>query len=494
MSWRIFDDTIYRARVSIIAVAAIFAVHMLNFPFASYRTLVDRGPSWYGLDVSWQMQLNYVLLKGLTWGTDIISTHGPLGFLATRIGWGISRWVFLAFDLFIVANFFLIFKDFISGSANKLCAVLIIFCLTLLQRPYIGQDLPWVLLVMVFYWMYRSYQNPGLLNFILLSLFVTITFYCKLNTGIAVVVLFIFHVTNLLVFKKISLLRAAGVLLIPIVFILTTALAMHVSLGAYIKGGLEIMRGYNDIMYLEQSNITEEENINLLYRCTIGLYLVYAFYLAWDKKYSEIFFVILCIAFSFLLKKQSVVRNDTSHLQGFLRYGPLVFLFLNKIPLRKKIQLLVLLSSSVITLLHLSFNSKVKPVNAAFLDRYTHKKEYLFQFINYNSREYLNQKDKRKIPAGILQKIDHHTIDIFPWDSEYLMENKLNFTPRPISGSLTKYLQDMNYQFYLRKPPEFVIYDYDAIDERYPFSDEFPVNLFLVKNYSVVDTFTSNER
>src|ERR1700722_13592891 len=89
-------------------IAAILAAMMLNVPFCIKDMLVDKGPTWLGLDVSWKYTLNTALAQGQVWGKDIIYTYGPLGFLATRCGIGIPSWAFLAFDLFVVFNFFML--------------------------------------------------------------------------------------------------------------------------------------------------------------------------------------------------------------------------------------------------------------------------------------------------------------------------------------------------------------------------------------------------
>src|SRR5882762_9492533 len=91
--------------------AALLAVCMITVPFALNNQLVDKGPSWRGLDISWKMTLNYAFIKHWTWGKDIVYTYGPLAAFSTRIGWGISRWVFLVFDAFIVVNFYFVFID-----------------------------------------------------------------------------------------------------------------------------------------------------------------------------------------------------------------------------------------------------------------------------------------------------------------------------------------------------------------------------------------------
>src|SRR5690606_38296356 len=126
--------------------------------------------------------LSYVNIKNWTWGTDIIYTYGPLGFLATRNRWGVSWWIFLALDLFIIANFFLVFKDYILASADKIVAVLVLFAITLLLYKNHGSGLAWVLTFFIYYWIYKTYKDPKLSSFFLLSFIIVVAFYVKINT------------------------------------------------------------------------------------------------------------------------------------------------------------------------------------------------------------------------------------------------------------------------------------------------------------------------
>ena len=54
----------------------------------------------------------------------------------------------------------------------------------------------------------------------------------------------------------------------------------------------------------------------------------------------------------------------------------------------------------------------------------------------------------------------------------------------------------MNFNHYnsYAKAPEFVVYEYLAMDERYPLFDEPKVNLCLLKNYSPVELFDFQDR
>jgi hypothetical protein len=477
-------------------IVVFLSLHMFTMPFVVYPTLGDKGPTWLGLDVSWQMTLNYARMENLHWGKDIIFSYGPLSFLSTRNGWGVSRWVFLLFDLFLVVNFFLVFREFVKKAVDKFMALLILAAVTLLCNPFYGTDLSWVLLVFTLYWMYKAFLDPKPWYFMMIAVLTALSFYIKLNTALVVILLVAGYLVNGVVFKKISWLKAgiaAGGMGLLIVLL---SLFFHVSLFHYIRASLEVIKGYNEVMYLEQEHRSSESHIRILYWLSIVMYGVFAFLLVKTKRYAELFFVVAAWLYLFLMKKQAVTRNDEQHLREFISYSSLLFTtsILLYLP---KVQRFFLSGMVTIVLLALFYRTEEVSLDKLVRGRFNQKHAYRDHFKYYKPGFYLSQAGKRMIPAPVLAKIGQHSIDVFPWDGEYLLENKLNYTPRPVFQSYsayTGYLEKKNYDFYREKTPEFVLYDYDAIDGRYPFNDETWVNLFLSRNYTLADTFTSNER
>jgi hypothetical protein len=474
--------------------AALLAVCMVNVPFTGYYYLVDKGPSWFGLDVSYSTTLNYALIKHWVWGKDIICTYGPLAYFSTRIGWGISRWVFVLFDAFIVVNFYFVFIDFLKSNTDKFLAVAVLICTMLAVNQYFGADQSWVLLLFIIYWMIRTFYDQRLLFMAILILFTVLAFYVKMNTGLIAILFLYAHFINLFVCKKITLVKLLIYCVAFAAAIIITAALQHVSIINYIYGSLETIKGYNDVMYLHEDHQHLEYNLYILFS---GMMVWFLYILWWqikEKKYNLTLYTIACMLFIFLLQKQSVLRNDVSHLHEYFSYAPLILLcglagIENKKPHLKY--------SLVIVLFALFFAAENRTIDVSFKERITGPANYIKQFREYNSFTYMNQQDKRYIPQRVLNVISNKTVDVFPWDSEYALENKLNYSPRPDFQSYAAYtagLENINYDYYVKKAPNFLIYSYDAIDNRYPFNEESLVNLFILNNYMLVDTFTSNEK
>lgn len=482
----------------IYVIAFVLAIHMFPLPFMEYPYLVDNGPSWFGLDVSWQMVLNYALKNNWVWGEDIIYTYGPLGFLSTRIGWGIPRIVFLIFDLFVVLNFFHVFKDFLKASASKLVGLLILVTAILLMNFNHGTDTSWLFLFFILYWLYRSFSRPTFFAFLMIVILTTVAFYIKVNTGLISVILVSVHLVLLYFTDKLSVCKCALVLGSLFATLLISSFLLHVHLVSYVSRAFEIIKGYNAVMHMNNSETRVENNLGLIYHMSKYLVMIYFVYILLKGKFTQFFFLGATALYLLLLKKQAFLRGDTQHLFEFLCYGPLIFLTGNFLYYKNDTQ--KLFSSAILFIMTLALFFKTEQgakVDELFSRRISSVGTYFNEWGKSKDVDYLTQQNKRKIPGAILSKIGTATIDVFPWDSEYILENKLNYSPRPVFQSFSAYtekLQKVNYDFYLNKGPKYILFDYEAIDNRNPFNEEPLLHYFILKNYTLSDTFTSNER
>jgi hypothetical protein len=142
-----------------------------------------------------------------------------------------------------------------------------------------------------------------------------------------------------------------------------------------------------------------------------------------------------------------------------------------------------------------AFDARMRTPVPLAMSKLQSKKLYLSGF-TLSDKDY-HQADKRKLPVAVLNKIGNKTIDVFPWDAAFVLENKLNYAPRPVFQSFsayTPYLADLNYNYYQQKAPDFVLYDYASIDDRLPFADDCMTQLFVMNNYKLADSFYSNGR
>ncbi len=175
-----------------------------------------------------------------------------------------------------------------------------------------------------------------------------------------------------------------------------------------------------------------------------------------------------------MLYKQAFVRADINHIKDFFVFLPLL-IFTNK-ELQSNVKNII---SNVLVLIVMFFS--VYYFYANFDKNFNigtklNKSDYSIAFKDFTNGAGLNiYENNFPLPKEILQKIGNNSVDVFPWNIQLLLENKLNYLPRPVIQSYTAYtpyLEDLNFNHYNSiKGPEFVLFDYASIDERYPLYD-----------------------
>lgn len=490
-----FPNELRHRKIVAYVLAAILALFMVSSPFEMMPQLTDNGPTWLGIDCSFEMVMNYILHHKMVWGKDITTTYGPLACLSNRVLWGIPKGYALLFDAFLAINFWFVFRRFLMQH-HLILGTCFLFIVSLLLNAYFGSATAFLLMFFSLFWMHEYVWKSHFGAIVMSSVCVTLCFYMKLNTAFFAVLFFIANLANLYYSGKIPRRQLLLSVLLLLLCLYIPAIYLHVSLPGYIRGGFYIMSGYNELMYLNEKH----PGIEVWVR--IGLGLV-ALFFTWqllrlfrEKRWPDLCWSLICLCFVFLTWKQSVLRNDRQHLSEFFSTTALVFLIGNMSAGFEKKKAHYVLAGLVLAAL---FAGKMQFSTPADLikDRFTSVPQYIRQVRNYNGTDYQTLAGKRKIPAPLLQQIGRQTIDVFPWDVEYLIQNKLNYLPRPDFQSYMVYnpaLQWLNYESYVHNPPQYILYDYDAIDERYPFNDEGITNAFIAGSYSIVDTFTSNER
>jgi hypothetical protein len=101
---------------------------------------------------------------------------------------------------------------------------------------------------------------------------------------------------------------------------------------------------------------------------------------------------------------------------------------------------------------------------------------------------------RSKLPPELLARIGGRTVAIFPWEVSYAAANELDYRPFPVFQSYdayTPFLDGWNAEFFenTAAAPEFVVFDWTAIDGRHPLLDVPQTALALYRHYVLDGTF-----
>jgi hypothetical protein len=452
--------------------------------------------SWMSIDPSWLIALNYANVENLIWGKDIAFTYGPLSYLSTRVGWGVDQMDFILFDLFISFNFFyLFFKGFINSHSKKLSAILI-FSVSFILPTYFGSVTSIILMAFLVFWIRESLENDNYINYIFQILLIVLMFFIKFNTGlISFVLIAAFLVYQWFFNRKLRKLYLVYILTL-VTLLVVFSLILNVSLGNYFLSGLNLISGFNEIMYLELG-IVNPLFFAIVFIGISTLLLLKNVYVNKKIQFKSVLIIFLFSVSIYVLYKQAFVRADLPHINEFFSLCLLFIIGIREFHVEK------LKSSSkslVLVLIFIAFFVAKGKSDILFnFSGKLQKSQYFEGMSSFTKTSSFRLfPNNNTIPPQITNKIGNKTVDIFPWNINLVFENKLNYLPRPVLQSYsayTPYLEELNFQHYnSSKAPEYVLYEFESIDNRYPLFDETKVNVVLLNNYTCVDTFHINNK
>ncbi|MCB0318354.1 MAG: hypothetical protein KDD56_06320, partial [Bdellovibrionales bacterium] len=208
------------------------------------------GTMGTGLDPSWQIALQLAIDSQKMFGTEFVFTHGPLGFLSTRLPFPSNYSKLILFDLYLFASIFLILFQALSQAKFSLKSKLglsVIFLLSGFGLYF--QDLA-VILFSIFLFQLLNFINTSKKHYLILAGINSILiFYNKLNLGIIAPVFIILTLACIFYENRKSYfpIFAAVFYLISLI---GTSYFLKTELLSYIKSTLEIISGHNQVMAL----------------------------------------------------------------------------------------------------------------------------------------------------------------------------------------------------------------------------------------------------
>jgi len=469
-----------------------------NYFEADVMPLTFAHDLWMSLDPSWGIAMNYVKIKNLTWGTDVAFTYGPLAHFCTRVGWGETRLSFLLFDLFMFVNYFAVFFISLKNSNNKPITLLTIIAVCAIFPLWIGAANALVLMAFLIFWIRMSLDHPKPIYYIFQIAIITLVFFIKFNTGLIAFPLFIAGICCNLITKNGNKVALISYLIVPFIFITIMSNLLNVALIPYIKAGFELVSGYNDIMFSDnqlKSSLTFAIAIALLFS---GV-LISNSYSNQKKDWIKSGTVLFLFGTSvFVLYKQAFVRADVGHINDFFFY--ILLLTLCSFDLHHALKNWISKAVFLVAMALPFYFLFVAQENQILIKAKFPKANYISRCEAFTSTSGMFLFDNNcKFPASVLSKIGNKTVDVYPWNIQLIIENKLNYLPRPVLQSYTvytPYLEQLDFNHYNNDAtaPEFVVYDFITIDGRYPLFDESKINLALLRNYQVADFFDFDGR
>lgn len=418
---------------------------------------------------------------------ELALTYGPLGFIVHVIDIGTLK----AVSILIHS---------LAGGITGYLVYLLVVSLKTHQKYVLSAMGVYIVCIQVFEWKIFC-------MYILLSLI----FYRTKNRKLAYILVL---ACVILIYIKVTLGIAAGVVLLASLLLLKTKLSEYIKLGviggisviilgvvlfrsfnlaeSYIINSLAIGSGYSSAMALQPSNWAE-----VLIYVVVGIALTFLSMYLLTPKDKKSYLLVLAIA-SFFVWKSAIVRQDPyGHIETIFFF----FVFLSFIgfflSLTVKIQdYKKNLSSLGIGLIGLTFILVGVHYNGFTFTRLSSTLTNPLSFWKVEDCVLAPCTKQEGLYLGddIKKKIGRQTVDMYPWQNLYGYSNNLNWRPRPSPasyGTYTPHLDTLNAQFLAsNRSPEYVIWDIHegvfSIDGRHILFDEPKTMKELLMRYSPV--------
>ncbi|HLZ85850.1 MAG TPA: hypothetical protein VKQ52_01365, partial [Puia sp.] len=293
------------------------------------------------------ISLHLAIKNHLLFGRDYLFTYGPLGVLRCRYPIVVSKYVYLASDLYFLFILFTAFRLLIRRHFQAGAIVFLSVCVLICQ--YMNIDKWYFFLLLFFLAAYLS-EGGKLVYLLHAAVLSVICLYIKVNSGLVNIVFVLAFLHYALFTRKI---RWAGYGLFLVGYGITlwlSAWLLHVDLPGYIEGSFQIMKDYQDAMYFPLwGRIGKIVGIGagIILLLLFGCYGIVAYHYWKVKRITtdtlDILFIYGMVALAlFIWFKNAFVRGDSEHLFHFFQMaGPLVlllYLYAPDGPFRKRIQ------------------------------------------------------------------------------------------------------------------------------------------------------------
>lgn len=439
------------------------------------------------LDHSWQLSIDLAIQKGFIFGEDYIFTYGALGFFSTRSNFSFEPRYFIIFDLFILVNLLYILlytiRRYTNLGALSLCFLI---TYTVASGSMYNDQIVFILLLITIFWLNHAIKHSYVWSLIIPVIISTLLFYIKFNASFIGIIIFYGYLGYFFVTDKQNTPQKIifGLLLPLLIFVLSYPL--QTDLIAYARGGFSLVDGYNDAMSLKLGEYQQ----HFLWAIFMSV-LFFILFIRREFK-TNIMLFLSGLIFTFVLYKQSFVRSDL-HITAFFAIFP--GLCGLSLVLLKRVTTSHVLTVTFICVICLTVGLKLG-MYPSIKDRLN----YITDIISPPpiAERIANNYKNFPLSEEVRSLIGQKTVDIIPWNIDFLYFNGLNYNPRPVVQSYsvyTEHLINVNGKKYNSETaPDFVIFSNQSIDNRYGFFDDEGVKLVLLKDYSCIKFFNEDEK
>ena len=457
----------------------------------AFLHLPETPPMDPELDASWNLCLRYFFQHGMQFGTDVVFTYGPLGFVTSLLYWGSGFWLQIVANAAESGMFAWILLETVRPLKwpPKIIAILAVV-LVISGRGGVIE----LLMVALLGLLLLRYEAVGKLKIaaccVILG-FLSLTKFTNLMQAAAIVTIAAGYYCLDRKWRR-GALVAGGFALALLAWWIGCGQSAS-GLGRWLRNSLEISSAYTDAMFMDEKF---QETLTGL--STLALLASYGvFEAAAAKRRVKGFATVLIFwAATFLGWKHSFVRAEETHIFGFYLWA-LTPVVLNPVFFPDaerwravRIGFLVAIALCAIGGIH---RLNPKAISGCVSENTEKFRKNLSTLTNLPGfKRELDSRyaelERKNAASRIVQAVGEQTVDVFGFEQYAAILNGLNYTPRPVFQSYVAYtpkLAGLNAAFMAgNKAPEWILQRYETIDHRYPSTDDGPALRALLDRYT----------
>lgn len=472
-------------RSNLISIFLILILAVFTFP--EFDPVIGTG-----LDLSYVFAFNYFFDQGISHGTDVIFTYGPLGFirfpLLTGNNFLVAFCFTLAFQLLFIWLIFQATKNLKQkGLWLAIIAALLLSANLRIDEKMIG-CVAFALLL---------HSNSQKKQFLFIASIVTaVAFFVKLNIAAASVMMVISYII-----LDFSGNKKFNTSLITVVIGFSVYFLLWLLINHNSDGSLLHLRNW---FFISNGNLgatsVNVQNNKILLALMLASLIIY--WSVFRSKNVNTVYIIFLFAL-WVVFRYSMAREENYHAKAFfdflILFAGVLFLAdekFNIVRIALLIAILYFYYQNMLQTGHFSIEVNLKYGNV------TNFRRAINTF--YSSGQDAYRKDSRENLSAVIladsarKIIADNTVDIFPWETSYVASNNLNYRNRPLFqlGCVNNAILDRGNADFVRseKAPQYYIWtkqnwwgqEMCSIDFRYILSDDGQLIFELLNNYSQV--------
>jgi len=447
---------------------------------------------------SWEAVLVFAFDHHLQWGRDLIFTYGPLGFLTNDYYWGTDFWLILAWSVVFSGALTCAALHFLKRLPLAL-RVTVCLVLPLFSIPHnidLGIDPIYYLAITLFTTACLPGEQPGFSRLI--------GFGCLL--GLLSLFKFTFCLYSLLGLCTIAFAFACRKQPLQPAVILASAFIAFLSgwlfagqnlsnLGSWFHHSWQITSGYAAAMAIPPNPLRLVFGVFAAASLTTSLLLHWRGSAGTASRSTKL---IILAAGTFLAWKEGFVRADYFHNIVFFVYAAMLTFLVPAIlpvpPSKNRWTLRVTVAALVVICAGLSLKQFqfFRDIRALAIPGVENRVTAVVAPTHYRRLlevALANRRQTARLPR-IAAIAGNSSMDVLGWNQDFALLNDLNYRLHPVFQDYSAYtpeLQRLNSGFFDSSScPEFILWNYAPIDDRFPALEDGQILLSVLAYYTPV--------